>query len=122
MFPCSAKMSSCSHVSAVPVASAAAISTAPGWPSLAAADSIELVVEAVSLVVGHSAVALEVAVPAVAAGSLEPVVVIVDEPLPAELAESVGVGDWASTVVVVNPGETGVAELSVVVDSIAVTV
>ena len=70
---------------------------------------------------GHSAAALGAAVPAVAAGSLELVVVIVAEPVPAELEGSVGVEDWELTVVVVNPDETEVAELSVEEGWIAVT-
>lgn len=42
---------------------------------------------------GHSVAALEGAVPAVAAGSLEPAVVIAAEPLPAVIEVSVGVED-----------------------------
>lgn len=72
---------------------AVAFSSAPGWPWLAAAGSIELAVGAASLVAGRSAAALGAAVPAVAAGSLEPVAVTVAGPLPVELEESVGVED-----------------------------
>lgn len=84
-------MSSCLLlVFAVLSSSAAAISTAPGSPWLAVAGLIGLV-GPVSLVVDHSAAALGAAVPAVAVGSLEPVVVTVAEPLPAELVGSVDV-------------------------------
>lgn len=113
-------MSSYSLVFAVPSSSAAAFSTAPGWPWLAA-GLIGLVVGAVSLAAGHSAAGLGAAVPAVAAGSLGPVVVIAAEPLPAGLEGSVGVGDWVLTVVVANPDETEVAGLNVEGGWIAVT-
>ena len=119
-FPYFARKSSCSLVVAARASSAAAFSTVPVWPWLAVADSSE-VAGIVSLVAGHSAAVPGAAVPAVAVDSVEPVAVIVAEPLPAELGEFAGAEDSASTVVAASPDETEVAESSVVEHWIAGT-